>query len=168
MPGEKFPNRLPTCVIGVTQQWLAPHRSPCREWLKRGLPKLEVAVPSRTDLTRRYGKDVLVTVIIGMDPHKRSATIEVIDPTGTVLATGRYSTDNAGYGEMLTAAQRYADRVWAIGGCNEHRSTYRAPAGPRRRDRNRRARLGRSQTCASAANALRSPDEPASTCIGTL
>ncbi|MFF0637274.1 hypothetical protein ACFYTS_32800 [Nocardia sp. NPDC004151] len=44
-----------------------------------------------------------MTVIIGMDPHKRSATIEALDPTGKVLATGRYTTDNAGYAEMLTA-----------------------------------------------------------------
>ncbi|MEC3957635.1 IS110 family transposase [Nocardia sp. CDC153] len=59
-----------------------------------------------------------MTVIIGMDPHKRSATIEAIDPTGRILLTGRYSTDNAGYSEMLTAAQRFTDRVWAVEGCN--------------------------------------------------
>ncbi|MGW0251170.1 IS110 family transposase [Nocardia goodfellowii] len=59
-----------------------------------------------------------MAVIIGMDPHKRSATIEIIDPTGKILATGRYGTDNTGYAEMLTAAQQYPDRVWAIEGCN--------------------------------------------------
>ncbi|MFE3055450.1 transposase [Nocardia sp. NPDC059239] len=59
-----------------------------------------------------------MTVIIGMDPHKRSATIEIIDPTGTALATGRCGTDNTGYTEMLTTAQRYPDRVWAIEGCD--------------------------------------------------
>ncbi|MEV6279267.1 IS110 family transposase [Nocardia sp. NPDC051832] len=59
-----------------------------------------------------------MTVIIGMDPHKRSATIEVIDPTGQVLTTGRYSTDNVGYSEMLTTAGRFSDRVWAVEGCN--------------------------------------------------
>ncbi|WP_433580540.1 IS110 family transposase [Nocardia brasiliensis] len=53
-----------------------------------------------------------------MDPHKRSATIEIIDPAGAVLVTGRYDTDTAGYAEMLTTAHRYADRVWAIEGCN--------------------------------------------------
>ncbi|MFF0638003.1 IS110 family transposase [Nocardia sp. NPDC004151] len=59
-----------------------------------------------------------MTVIIGMDPHKRSATIEAIDPTGRILLTGRYSTDNTGYSEMLTAAKRFTDWVWAIEGCN--------------------------------------------------
>ncbi|MFD7844538.1 hypothetical protein ACFV4K_16570 [Nocardia sp. NPDC059764] len=39
-----------------------------------------------------------MNVIIGMDPHKRSATIEVIDPTGRVLATGRYGTTGYPYG----------------------------------------------------------------------
>jgi len=36
-----------------------------------------------------------VGVIIGMDPHKRSATIEVIDDQARVLAAGRYGTDTA-------------------------------------------------------------------------
>ena len=40
-------------------------------------------------------------VIIGMDPHKRSATIEVIDERGTVLSTGRFGTDKVGYRDML-------------------------------------------------------------------
>lgn len=57
-------------------------------------------------------------VIIGMDLHKRSATIEVVDRDGKVLATGRYGTDTTGYGEMITAAQRFPERVWAIEGCN--------------------------------------------------
>ena len=57
-------------------------------------------------------------VIIGMDPHKRSATIEVIDERGQVLAVGRYGTDKAGYAEMLRAGRNFEDRVWAIAGCN--------------------------------------------------
>ena len=32
-------------------------------------------------------------VIIGMDPHKRSATIEVIDEAGRAVAVGRFGTD---------------------------------------------------------------------------
>jgi transposase len=57
-------------------------------------------------------------VIIGMDPHKRSATIEVIDERARVLAAGRYGTDKAGYSEMLRAGRRFEDRVWAVEGCN--------------------------------------------------
>jgi len=57
-------------------------------------------------------------VIIGMDPHKRSATIEVIDDRARVLAAGRYGTDKAGYMEMLKAGRKFEDRVWAVEGCN--------------------------------------------------
>ncbi|MGW4126464.1 IS110 family transposase [Nocardia sp. NPDC004711] len=57
-------------------------------------------------------------VIIGMDPHKRSATIEIIDSNATILATGRYGTDTTGYDEMRTAAQQFPQRAWVIEGCN--------------------------------------------------
>ena len=40
-------------------------------------------------------------VVIGMDPHKRSATIEVMDGDETILGGGRYATDVAGYQAML-------------------------------------------------------------------
>ena len=40
-------------------------------------------------------------VVIGMDPHKRSATIEAIDEREKALAQGRFSTDTEGYQQML-------------------------------------------------------------------
>ena len=57
-------------------------------------------------------------VIIGMDPHKRSATIEIVDERAAVLAAGRFGTDKAGYAEMLAAGRKFADRTWAVEGCN--------------------------------------------------
>ena len=57
-------------------------------------------------------------VIIGMDPHKRSATVEVVDEAARVLAGGRFGTDKVGYREMLAEGRRFADRVWAVEGCN--------------------------------------------------
>jgi transposase len=56
-------------------------------------------------------------VVIGMDPHKRSATIEVIASDETILAGGRYDTDAAGYRAMLGAAKGWPDRRWAVEGC---------------------------------------------------
>ncbi len=56
-------------------------------------------------------------VVIGMDPHKRSATIEVMASDETVLGGGRYLTDATGYRAMLTAARQWPDRRWAIEGC---------------------------------------------------
>jgi transposase len=57
-------------------------------------------------------------VVIGMDPHKRSATIESIDDRGKVLFQGRFGTDRDGYKAMLAAGRKFADRVWAVEGCN--------------------------------------------------
>ena len=56
-------------------------------------------------------------VIIGMDPHKRSATIEVMTADERVVGGGRYGTDAAGYAEMLASVRRWPQRTWAIEGC---------------------------------------------------
>ena len=57
-------------------------------------------------------------VVIGMDPHKRSATIEIIDERQQVLSAGRFGTDRDGYRAMLAAGRKFKDRVWAVEGCN--------------------------------------------------
>src|SRR3989440_7605935 len=56
-------------------------------------------------------------VVIGMDPHKRSATIEVMTSDETILGTGRFSTDRDGYAAMVKYAKQWPDRVWAVEGC---------------------------------------------------
>jgi transposase len=53
-----------------------------------------------------------------MDPHKLSATIEVVDARERVLGGGRYGTDRDGYRQMLAVGRRWLDRVWAVEGCN--------------------------------------------------
>ena len=54
---------------------------------------------------------------IGMDPHKRSVTIEVMAADETILGGGRFGTDAAGYQAMLTYVKQWAQRAWAIEGC---------------------------------------------------
>ena len=56
-------------------------------------------------------------VIIGMDPHKRSATIEIMAGDEAVVGGGRYATDAAGYRSMLTEVKHWPERMWAIEGC---------------------------------------------------
>jgi transposase len=56
-------------------------------------------------------------VIIGMDPHKRSATIEVMTSGETTVGGGRYGTDAAGYRAMLAEVKGWPQRTWAIEGC---------------------------------------------------
>lgn len=57
-------------------------------------------------------------VIIGVDPHKLSATIEVVDQHEQVLGSGRFTTDRAGYTAMRSYAKTWPDRVWAVEGAN--------------------------------------------------
>ncbi|MBM7513228.1 transposase [Nocardioides cavernae] len=63
-------------------------------------------------------KDESGRVVIGMDPHKRSVTIEVMTADDTVLGGGRYGTDEAGFADMGRYVSQFPDRVWAIEGCS--------------------------------------------------
>src|SRR6187397_2372571 len=60
----------------------------------------------------------MARVFIGVDPHKPSATIEVVDDTERVLTTGRFGTDKAGYAAMRKHVGGYRDRTWAVEGSN--------------------------------------------------
>jgi len=57
-------------------------------------------------------------VVIGMDPHKRSATIEVMGGDEAILGGGRYATDVAGCNAMVKFGRQFGERTWAIEGCN--------------------------------------------------
>jgi transposase len=57
-------------------------------------------------------------VVVGMDRHKRSVTIEVMDAEENVLGGGRFGTGLTGYRSMLDYLKRWPYRVWAIEGCS--------------------------------------------------
>src|SRR5262245_28699502 len=57
-------------------------------------------------------------VIIGVDPHKLSATLEVVDGDGVRLGSGRFGTDKAGYAAMRRYVKTWPGRVWAVEGSN--------------------------------------------------
>jgi transposase len=61
-------------------------------------------------------------VVIGMDPHKRSVTIEVMTADETVIGGGRFGTDEVGFAAMADYVNRLqpatGNRVWAVEGCN--------------------------------------------------
>jgi transposase len=61
-------------------------------------------------------------VVIGMDPHKRSATIEVMTAQETILGGGRYATDEVGFAALTDYVNVIQpdreQRVWAVEGCN--------------------------------------------------
>ena len=60
----------------------------------------------------------MAKVFIGVDPHKLSATIEVVDDRETVLATGRFGTDKVGYAAMRKHVAAWTSREWAVEGSN--------------------------------------------------
>jgi hypothetical protein len=57
-------------------------------------------------------------VVLGMDPHKRLVTIEVMTADETVLGGGRFGTDIDGFGAMRRYVSRFPERIWAIEGCS--------------------------------------------------
>jgi hypothetical protein len=72
-----------------------------------------------------------------MDPHKRSATIEVKTAEEKVEGGGRFGTDLDGYTSMLRYAREWPDRVWAVEG-RGHRQAHCEPVAHRRRGGRRR------------------------------
>jgi transposase len=58
----------------------------------------------------------MAAVMIGVDPHKLSNTIVVIDHEEKVLARHRFANDRAGYRALKAAAKVYRDRTWAVEG----------------------------------------------------
>ena len=58
------------------------------------------------------------SVIIGVDPHKMSVTIEVVDHNEQLLGSGRFDTNNTGYAAMQRYVRQWANRVWAVEGAN--------------------------------------------------
>jgi transposase len=57
-------------------------------------------------------------VVIGVDPHKRSVTIEVMAADESIVDRCRYGTDEAGFTVLLEQARCWPVRVWAVEGCN--------------------------------------------------
>ena len=52
-------------------------------------------------------------VIIGVDPHKASVTIEARDSREILRATGRFGTGTRSYRQLLEIARQWPERIWA-------------------------------------------------------
>ena len=58
-----------------------------------------------------------MAVVIGVDPHKASVSIEARDSTSErLVATGRFGTDTAGYRQLKAVARQWPQRIWAVEG----------------------------------------------------
>ena len=111
---------------GVALIWPALPRVPLgREWLEKGLLCAKQRCPpdptsvriSREEHMAQQTAAETPRVVVGMDPHKRSVTIEVMAADETVLDSGRFGTDTQGHRAMLARVAGWPDRVWAIEGC---------------------------------------------------
>src|SRR6266702_5681220 len=61
---------------------------------------------------------VMDRVIIGVDPHKLSVTIEARDNREILRATGGFGTDARSHRQLLQLARQWPGRVWAVEGAN--------------------------------------------------
>jgi transposase len=52
-------------------------------------------------------------VMIGVDPHKLSNTIVVIDEKEKVLEEHRFANDRDGYKALKATARSYRERTWS-------------------------------------------------------
>src|SRR4051794_28820900 len=95
-------------------------RVPWRGVAREGCALLEVALPVLADrwLGPRARRRVMDRVVIGMDPHKASVTIEARDSREVLRARGRFGTDKRNYALMLRTARQWPDRLWAVEGAN--------------------------------------------------
>jgi len=55
-------------------------------------------------------------MIIAVDPHKASVTIEVVDQHGMLAATGRFPTARGGYQALMKYVKQWPTRTWAVVG----------------------------------------------------
>jgi transposase len=63
--------------------------------------------------------DVMIDVMIAVDPHKASNTAAVMDPvTRTLIETARFSNSDEGYTRLAGFARRWEHRRWAVEGCH--------------------------------------------------
>jgi transposase len=61
----------------------------------------------------------MARVVVGVDPHKKSVTIEAVDEQGKKVATGRFGTTTRDYNAMLGHVRReWPQRRWAIEGAH--------------------------------------------------
>ena len=53
-------------------------------------------------------------VVIGMDPHKRTATIEVMTADEIIVGGGQFTTDTDGYTAMRDYGRQWPERVCQV------------------------------------------------------
>jgi hypothetical protein len=119
-PGE-VSSRRPVCRshIGCPRWSCGSHLACAGRASLSGLERLKRGLRSSKQraLHARTAGQTADRVVVGMDPRKRSVTIEVMAGDETVLGGGRFATTVEGYRAMRAYVAGWHDRVWAIEGC---------------------------------------------------
>jgi Transposase len=92
----------------------AGHRG--EAWLEKGLLCSKQRCPSSLIVLPAARRGLMDVVMIGVDPHKPSVTIEARDAREVLRATGSFPTSTAGYRAMRRYCQQWPERVWAVEG----------------------------------------------------
>ena len=74
-------------------------------------------------------------MMIGLDPHKASNTIAVLDRAEAVQLRRRFDQSEQGIDAMLAAVAAWSKRVWAVEGGHGMGRKHRTAARRSRRDR---------------------------------
>ena len=87
-----------------------------REWFERGLRSSKQRCPPRCPVVELEARSAVMdtardVVVIGVNPHKRSVTIEARDAREVLRATGSFPTTTAGYRAMLRYCRQEATLI---------------------------------------------------------
>jgi transposase len=83
--------------------------------LKKGLLCSKQRCPSSPN-NRFGGGGAVDVVVIGVDPHKRSVTIEARDTREVLRTTGSFPTTTSGYRALVKVVGQWPKRIWAVEG----------------------------------------------------
>ena len=104
-------------------EWAAQKSHPPKNWTESGQTPiralLAAALARLEDAETVTATTSIEHVIIGVDPHKLSATFEVVDAHERLLGSGRFATNRAGCAAIRTYAKAGSGR--------DHSSTRLSP-----------------------------------------
>jgi transposase len=108
---------LPKCLPTASAVWFSNEELPAgflaAEWLERGTCTA-IGIRSAQAVPNPDNQEVLMTITIGIDPHKATHTAVAIDRDETELATITVRATRRQTERLLGWAEPFGQRIWAI------------------------------------------------------